>query len=560
MLIDGRRVAPDAVFDCTVCIVGSGAAGITVALELIRRGHDVVLLEAGGVRSSGTYQATCQGEVSSSRLDEHSTHPPLDSVRVKKLGGTTGVWGGRCVPLDPIDFERRDHVSDSGWPITHDSLVTHYRRANAYCEAGRPEYRASEALPHSERFLLMENGAADITDSKILRFSRPTDFGKAYRERLHRSRVLRCIHHANVLRLERERAGERVDRVVVASSPGREFRVRARHFVIAAGGLETARLLLASARFAGTPMGAGDELVGRFYMTHLDGAVGEMRFYGRAPKPAHAYEVSRDGIYVRRLICLTPEAQRANRVLNLGAVLHVTSPDDPSHGDGLLSSFALAKDLMYRGKLGFKSRRHGLRRPVPLDYREHLLNIARNPWRTPRFAADWLTHRWLASRKVPSFLVESRSGAYRFVFNAEQSPSHANRVELGDEWDAFGVPRVRVRWSVKEEDHRSILDSLDVIARNLRSLDVGSVEVPKTVDQLLEETGGGFLAGTHAMGTTRMSASPRHGVVDGDCRVHGIRNLYVASSSVFPTSGYAAPTLTIVALATRIADRIQAQL
>jgi choline dehydrogenase-like flavoprotein len=541
-----------------VCVIGSGAAGTTLALELAGRGVDVILLEAGALRRTRQYQATYEGEVESSELDRESVHPPLDSVRVRKLGGTTGAWGGRCAPLEPIDFERRDYVDDSGWPITRDALEPYYRRAGVYCETGEHEFTSTGAFSTPRPFLLQEEHA-DITDTKLLRYSRPTDFGATYRSRLEQSQLIRALYHACVLRLELDSSGQRIASAVVASWPGREFRVDARFFVIAGGGLETARLLLESARHRGRGIGAGHELVGRYYMTHLDGVVGSFRFRSEAPAAAYSYDVTRDGIYCRRLICLTPETQRTNRLLNFSAVLYMPSPDDPSHGDGLLSSFALAKELMRRTKTGFKSRRHAMNRKEPLSYSKHLANVARNPWELPRFTIDWTRRRYLSSRKLPSFLMKPASGEYRLLFSAEQSPAYANRVELSDLWDAFGVPRLKVRWSVKEQDYRSILGSLDVVARNVRARGIGSVDAPETVAELKSEMGGGFLGGTHAMGTTRMSASPDKGVVDPECRVHGVDNLYVASSAVFPTGGFATPMLTIVALSIRIADTIHAR-
>jgi len=557
VLIDARRLQPDSTVRCEVCVVGTGAAGTTAALELAEKGHDVVLLEGGAVRRTRDRQETYEGEVESSGLDG-STHPPLETTRVKKLGGTTGAWGGRCAPLDAIDFERRDFVDASGWPISRSSLDPFYARATTYCEAGEPEYTSAEALPGSGNFLLHDEQQTELDDGKVLRYSRPTDFGKTYRQQLERSPIVRCLHHANVLRFELDTAAN-VEAAIVASSPGREFRVTARFFVIAAGGLETARLLLESERYRRQPICAGHDLIGRYYMTHLDALVGSCRFRREPPPAAYTYELSRDGVYCRRLICLTAGAQQKHELLNFSAVLYMPPPDDPSHGDGLLSTFAVAKDLLYRFRIGFKARRHGMEKE-PIDYPSHARNIVRNPWGLPLFTADWTRRRWLASRKLPSFLVRPSSGEFRLLVSAEQSPVKENRVLLSDDqWDAFGVPRLKVMWSVRPQDYESIVGNLEVVANNFRALDIGSLEIAEDVDGLMSEMGGGFLGGTHAMGTARMSATPRTGVVDGECRVHGVNNLYIASSAVFPTGGFAAPTLTIVALSVRIADKIHAE-
>jgi choline dehydrogenase-like flavoprotein len=553
VLIDATALLPGSTLTGTVCVIGSGAAGTTAALELARRGVDVMLLEAGAERRTREYQATYEGEVASSGLDTGSMHPPLDSVRVRKLGGTTGAWGGRCAPLDPIDFERRDHVDQSGWPVSRDTLEPYYRKAAASCATGEHEFSSTAALVTTEPFLLRDDSHDEIDDTKLFRYSPPIDWGKTYRPELQRRRNVRAYHHANVLRLERDQSGQRIVAAVVAARPGREFRVEADFFVIATGGLETARLLLESERYRGT---GTPSLVGHYYMTHLDGVAGSLRFDCTAPRAAYRYEVTRDGVYCRRLVCLTPEAKRAGGLLNFGAVLYVPSPEDPAHGDGLLSSFALAKDAMQRTKAGFKSRRHAMDHSEPLDYSKHLANVARNPWALPRFSVEWTRKRWLASRKLPSFLMQPASGEYRLLFSAEQSPAYANRVELSDQWDAFGLPRLKVLWSVKEQDYESILRSLQIVARNIRALGSGTVDTPASVDDLRAEIGGGFFGGTHAMGTARMSASPKDGVVDAMCRLHGVGNLYVASSAVFPTGGYAPPMLTIVALSIRVADTI----
>jgi choline dehydrogenase-like flavoprotein len=212
---------------------------------------------------------------------------------------------------------------------------------------------------------------------------------------------------------------------------------------------------------------------------------------------------------------------------------------------------------MYRAKLGFKSRRHGMDRVEDFATWPHVRNIARDPRHLVGFGVKWARARWFADRKLPSFLVRPKSGEYRFLFSAEQSPSRSNTVNLSDEQDEFGVPRLTVRWRVSSDDYGSVVRALAVVASEIRRLEIGAVSTPSSPDELANAIGGGFLGGTHAMGTLRMSSSPRTGVVDRQCQLHGIHNLFVASSAVFPTGGFAAPTLTIVALAIRVADTVR---
>lgn len=561
MILDARKIPAGTTLECQTCVIGGGAAGVTAFLELASHGRDVVLLEGGGTRREPLMQDTYRGEIpdvepQSDVVGAGGSHPPLDSTREKKLGGTSS-WGGRCAPLDSVDFEPRQGLTDTGWPIGRDDLTPYYERANRYLQAGRFAYTSKASGLGADSFLLRGGTDRCVEDTKIFRYSPPTHFGKTYRRDLHRASQ-QVFHHANALCLECAPDRMAVASVIVASRPGQHFRVVANDFIVACGGLESARLLMASNNHAGTPLGAGDDALGRYYMTHLDAIVGTVRFTGPAPLAAYSYELSDDGVYCRRLLTVREDVQRAEALLNVGAAFFMPHPKDPSHRDGLLSAYALSKEVLYRARMGFKSRRYGRYglNEERIQAKRHMVNVAREPWRIAKFAGTWATGRSLARRKLPSFLSEVSSGSYRIHFNGEQSPSRDNCVELADQVDEFGIPRLRVRWHVRESDYDSISRSLGIMGAALGRLR-HEVRVPSTAEGLFDAMGGGFLAGTHAMGTTRMGTDPTSSVVNPECRVHGLQNLYIASSSVFPTGGFAPPTLTIVALAIRVADFIR---
>jgi choline dehydrogenase-like flavoprotein len=541
MLLDARELPPDFRLMCDVAIVGAGPAGIALALGLTGTGLSVVLLEAGG-RGGRSDLDPFHGQV-----EDLSRHPPVTLYRGRGLGGTSAMWGGRCVPFDPIDFEPRPHIPFSGWPIGWNEVAPWYAHALTLCEAGRPAFRVAAALGDGAPPTIPGFAATDVEVDGIERFSCPTHFGRRYGAELSRADDVTVVLRASCTVIERAASGRAVTALAMASAPGRHFRVEARTYVLAAGGLETTRLLLAS-RIA-----EERGLVGRFYMCHVEGKAALARFRPGA-KVVFGYERDGDGVYLRRVVSFPAEAQRRLAMTNL--ILRFEPPPipDPRHGSAVLSAMYLSHTLLrpeYRRKLAEFDYRTGPS-PVNLPLARHLANLAYGLPELAGFALEWTRRHWLARRKLPYVAVARKDGALDLDFNAEQSPNPDSRVTLSDEVDAFGLPRLQVDWRASAIDVDSVVTAHRLLATRLKESGAGVLEVDE--DRIRD----GYKAmGSHHIGTARMAANPSSGVVNRDCRVFGLANLYLAGSAVFPTSSHANPTLTIVALAARLADHLR---
>ena len=537
MLLDARTVPRDDTVDYDVCVVGAGAAGITLAHELDGSGLRVLLLESGGLRSSRATQALYAGEVSDPRH-----HGPLDKYRTRRFGGTTTVWGGWCAPFDASDFLARRHVPYSGWPIGKTDLDPYYARAHAYCELGSYDYSIRSALPSAPAAMLPPAAGQDVVMDRLWLVSRPTDFGKTYLPALRQSANVTVCLHGNALKLVADPV-QHIDRLTVGCLEGNQFAVRARTFVLAAGGLETTRLLLVSDDVHRGGIGNAHGHLGRFYMSHLSGDVGEVELRPDAGAVSD-YETTLDGVYCRRRWSVDHRRQEADGLLNFAAILDRPAPGDPSHGDGVLSAIFLAK--LVRGREAAGS---------PRRVAAHLGNVVVDAGQVLRFSGVWARRRALSARRLPSVVPNGKGNRYTLHFDAEQSPNPESRVTLGAGRDVFGLPRLRVDWHFSDADVESAARSAEVIGDALRWTGAGRMVLgPQEVRRRIHEMAS---VGSHHLGTTRMSTDPAKGVVDEHCRVHGTDNLYVASGSVFVTSSYARPTLTVVALAIRLADRLR---
>lgn len=550
MIADARAAGLPDRLAADVAIVGGGAAGIALALTLAGSGMSVVLLEAGAEQFAAVQQDLYRGDVASG-----SGHAPAHLYRQRRWGGSTALWGGRCIPFDGIDFARRDWMAAAQWPVAAGEVAAFVPAALALAQAGLPEFDAATAFPASPPPIVDGVASPDVLLDRIERFSPPLHFGRAYRAAIAAAPDLRVLTHAPVTRILVAPDGTtRGVRIAVAD---RTVEITAPRVVLAAGGIETARLLLASPDAEGCALGNRRDLVGRFYQCHLEGEAGLLRFLA----PARiGYERTRDGVYGRRYIALSPAAQQRDRLAGLVVRPSHVSIVDPAHRHPVLSAMFLAKRFIvpeYARKMtALEHRARTLHRSSAGYHAAHVRNVALGAPSLAGFAAHWVRRRILATRKLPSVVLADPRNVYPADINAEQEPHRDSRITLGEARDALGLPRVRIDWRATEADYRRLATGLRTIAAAFAASDTVRYDLDGVDEAMLRASI--VPIGGHHIGTARMAESPRDGVCDRNGEVFTAPGLFVASAAAFPTSSFANPTLTLIALTLRLAAYLRA--
>ena len=546
MICAGDSLPEGGATEVEVAIVGAGPVGLAVAIRLAGRVGRIAVIEAGGTefKPAQTLEFFRAAQINDPR------HLPTELNRRRMLGGTTSIWGGRCIPFDPEDFAPTR--MRPGWPIAYAEMDAHIAGALEFLDAGEPEFSAASALP--DHSVSLQLSASDLALDRLERYSKPTNVWRKWRAALARSSDVTVIHGATCTSVVTNADGTRAIALKLSTLSNRPHKVRASVIVLACGGLETPRLLLASSENRSCGLGNEHDLVGRFYMTHLVSDarnVGALHFAAAETARAFDYDMTSDGVYGRRMILLSPAARQRDGIGNI--VFRPTRPpiDDASHGDPVLSAMFLARSLVIPPEY---ARSLTVKAGPSLMWRAHLANSTAGFPRLCKFSVDWLNRRALATRKLPSVFLYRKDGTYPLEFNAEHMPNRESRVLLGPETDPFGVPRLVVQWQMRDDELAWICNAYRVLESAVVKSGLGGLrldsDLPGSVAQALVPQGG------HHIGTVRMGADPQSGVVDRNCQLWSTHGLFVAGAAIFPTSGFANPTLTAVALAFRLADHL----
>jgi choline dehydrogenase-like flavoprotein len=503
MHIDARNIDNNSLIEGDICIVGSGAAGISMALELLNTPYKVILLEGGGFEYDSQMQDLYKGKTTGQR------YYPLESARLHYFGGTTGHWAGFCSTFDPIDFKERDWVPHSGWPIKREDLDPYYARAQKNLDLGPYEYGAKywqdkdpelKGLPFDEK----------VVFNKMWQFSTPTRFGTKYRDVIIKAPNVHLYTYANVTDIAANQNVSAITEVTVKNFAGKQHTVRAKQFIIACCSIQNARLLLASNKQAPKGLGNDNDNVGRYFMEHLEIKSAEM--WLTKPDVWKLYQWDW-GVKHRAELAISEDMQRKHRILNGTASL------------------------------------------MPLE-------VAKS--QTP------MIDLWSAdTAKTNAFMKEGeRKGktqkelksykAFELFTRVEQAPNRNSRVTLDAQTDALGVPRANLHWELTPLEKHSLRKIYQIIGEQIGISAAGRVRLMEYLQDENDNTWPAFTGGGwHHMGTTRMADDPKKGVVDANCKVHGIANLYMAGASCYATAAAPNPTLTLVALTIRLADHIK---
>ena len=532
MLIDLEKATDDTLLQAEVCIVGAGAAGVALARDLMKAGRDVILLEAGGMDYDEGTQSLFKGE------NIGMEYYDLDHSRLRFFGGTTNIWGGRSIPLDPIDFEKRDWVPHSGWPITLDDLLPFYKIAHDSLELGEYDYESGN---WEKLGLSPINFDPDRIGHRFWRFDELAErFNSNRSDDLVRAQNVRIVLHANTVGLQAAENVSGVSRLDAKTLDGRKLQVEARHYVLACGAIENARLLLISNDIEDNGIGNQYDQVGRYFMEHPHGRIAHIEttdpgafwaLYRKRFPPA--------GVPVAPALVLPPSLQRELGVLNSAATFKIQR--DPNRGE------AVSNRVYMNLKHGLSPNKAG-----------------RTLWHAWRGSLNWLQRH--VSMRLLRFAVKVNRMELYVMARAEQAPNPDSRVCLSTEKDELGSQRADLDWRLSALDKETMLQFGKTLQGEFNRLGLGQVTTTEWLEDGRPEwpvdptVGNHPIGGYHHMGTTRMSALARDGVVDANCTVHGYHNLHIAGSSVFTTGGWANPTLTLLALTHRLGEHLNSLL
>jgi choline dehydrogenase-like flavoprotein len=433
--------------------------------------------------------------------------------------------------MDPIDF--------TTWPVHYEEMLPWYETAAVFL--GVRSTHLSEAPGAFARLQSFDATRDETWGPQI-------DLPRRWRPRLEAANGPAVVLNARVVGAECQAGVVSALRVRIG---GEERLARAQRYVLACGGLGTLRLLLLLQRDRPDLFGGPDGPLGRGYMGHLTGAIADLRLADPEDADAFACRPLEPGLFLRRQMHARASVIREHGIGHIAFWLDNASDHETARGLAVGSAKHLAARLWRNVAAPGRASEPPL---VP-----HLANVARAPatavMSLGRLA--WRRRARATGQSPPPRLLPSYNGAWRLRYHAEQRPDPANRVRLSDRLsDSAGLPRLHIAFRYSDSDIESVVRAHELLDADLNAAGAGRLEWRGARERSAAMVREAARDGYHQLGGAAMGLDAGEGVVDAECRTFGLDNLWIASSSVFPSGGQANPTLTIVALACRVADRV----
>lgn len=516
-LIDARELEIDRPIKTDVVIVGSGAAGITLARRLSNKNLSVALVESGGFDMEGDTQSLFSGK------NLGLPYFNLLACRLRYFGGTTNHWSGYCRANDPIDYEGRSSLGLPKWPVSHKDLAPYI------AEAGNSLGVVAE---HFDPFKLLDSKQLDtnvllddeVLQTKAFQLAKDIRLGKRYLDELKQQNNLTIYHHLNLCKVSVSETGDRVTSLECKTLNGKTHSVHAKHYVLCCHAIENSRILLTSNDVIPEGIGNAGDHVGRYFMDHIH--IGASKFI-----PSSSFPYIYDWVYAKQ------------HSLNV----NLSFTDQFLRENGLLQYYCRFRPVFASAKTvqSVRSVMFGFKEPGDVQFLKDLASIIADPIASAKYVG--------AVRGI----AHSHPVYYQLDHRIEQAPNPNSRVVISDRKDALGNPIADLNWQINDHDVKAFKVGQEMIMQKLSAMNHGRFELESIDRELVENRVGGHY---HQIGTTRMSESIQDGVVDSNCKVHGVDNLYIGGSSVFPTAGYSGPTMMIIAFAKRLGDHLAARM
>ena len=537
-----------------LCIVGSGPAGIMVALEYARGNPDKKVLLA----EYGAQQGTGQNELDDSIKNHNSAnhHDPYECTN-KGLGGTSATWGGRCVMYDEVDFVDRPILkAECTWGgDSLDAVSPYLAKAAEYFECGSGPFDLNEMPKWRDRRIAEGFVGGDVLDSRLERGSMPTRFGPRYREELSSLTNITLLFGVEARDFSEPNEDGRIECLELRDTARGEIQtVRAASFVLAAGTQESTRILLRN-RKVFNHLPSPPESLGRYYQGHVSGKIATICFKGDPKKTDYQFQQDEDGTYFRRRFQISQSAIEREDLLNTAIWLDNPLYHDPSHRSGAMSVMYLAMITPILGKrLAPPAIANSITKGKVTGLWQHVGNVLRGLPGSLWNPASVFFRRYCLKRKLPGICLYSGANQYALHFHAEQVPDFDNRMVLGEDGETL-----EIHYHLTDRDIDSVIRSHELLESWLKQCGCGELKYWFAKEELTDAIRAMSRDGIHQSGTTRIADSAERGVVDKDLKVFGTSNLYVCSSSAFPTSGQANPTFLLGAFAVKLAHHLVSQ-